>query len=61
MFGIQWDLVIKHLQVKGKMAQADLTSDSKNWGNYKNISFEIENGKYTTRELILKCKLFLIF
>ena len=48
MFGIQWDLVIKHLQVKGKMAQADLTSDSKNWGNYYNISFEIENGKYTT-------------
>ena len=30
------------------MTEADLTSDSKNWGNYSNISFAIENGKYTT-------------
>ena len=47
MFGIQWDLVIKHLQIRGKMAEEDLTSDSKNWGNYANISFEIENGEYS--------------
>ena len=46
MFGIQWDLVIKHLQVRGEMTQAELTSDSKNWGNYCDSTFTIENGKY---------------
>ena len=52
MFGIQWDLVLKHLQVKGKMTVADLTSDSKNWGNYVDSTFTIENGKYTTSALV---------
>ena len=47
MFGIQWDLVIKHLQVKGKMPEDDLTINSKNRGNYKDSTFTIENGKYT--------------
>ena len=44
MFGIQWDLVLKHLQVRGGMS----TDDSTNWGNYRNATFTIENGKYTT-------------
>ena len=48
MFGIQWDLVLKHLQVRGGMSTDDLTDDSTNWGNYNNAPFEIENGKYTT-------------
>ena len=48
MFGIQWDLVLKHLQVRGGMSLADLKHDSTNWGNYPNATFTIENGQYTT-------------
>lgn len=48
MFGIQWDLVLKHLQVRGGMTADDLTDDSTNWGNYNTATFTIENGKYTT-------------
>ena len=48
MFGIQWDLVLKHLQVRGGMSQTDLTSNSTNWGNYNTATFAIENGQYTT-------------
>ena len=48
MFGIQWDLVLKHLQVRGGMSVDDLTSNSTNWGNYNTATFTIENGKYTT-------------
>ena len=48
MYGIQWDLVLKHLQVRGGMSVADLTSNSTNWGNYYDSTFTIENGEYTT-------------
>ena len=48
IFGIQWDLVLKHLQVKGRMSVADLTEHSTNWGNYSEAEFPIGNGKYTT-------------
>ena len=50
MFGIQWDLVLKHLQVRGGMSADDLTDDSSSWGNYYDATFEIEdvNAKYTT-------------
>ena len=48
MFGIQWDLVLKHLQVRGGMTADDLTKNSSNWGNYNNSTFAIENGQYTT-------------
>ena len=33
MFGIQWDLVLKHLKNKGVTVN-ELTSDSSSWGNY---------------------------
>ncbi len=48
MFGIQWDLVLKHLQVRGGMSVDELTKNSTNWGNYSNSTFSIENGEYTT-------------
>ena len=48
MFGIQWDLVLKHLQVRGGMSTDDLTNNSANWGNYYNSTFTIKNGEYTT-------------
>ena len=47
MFGVQWDLVVKYLKTKGT-AQADLKTNSTNWGNYYNNSWNItnENSKY---------------
>ena len=52
MFGVQWDLVLKHIEVKEANGtalatiQSALNSDSKDWGNYRNASFEINRGKY---------------
>ena len=50
MFGIQWDLVLKFIEVKGAKTQAELKTDSSSWGNYSNVSFDIkrEQGLYTT-------------
>ena len=47
MFGVQWDLVLKYLETKGT-AQADLKTNSTNWGNYYDNLWEItnENSKY---------------
>ena len=42
MFGVQWDLVLKYLETKGT-AQADLKTDSTNWGNYSNNLWNITN------------------
>ena len=42
MFGVQWDLVLKYLETKGT-AQADLKTDSTNWGNYKDNLWNITN------------------
>ena len=49
MFGVQWDLVLKYLEIKGT-AQADLKTNSTNLGNYKNNLWNItnENSKYST-------------
>ena len=53
MFGVQWDLVMKHIEVKEgtdatKLAaiQEALNSDSTSWGNYSDASFTINRGKY---------------
>ena len=53
MFGVQWNLVLKHIEVKEgtdatKLAtiQNALRSDSTGWGNYYNATFEINRGKY---------------
>ena len=49
MFGVQWDLVMKYLETKGT-SQADLKTDSTNWGNYSNSVWNItnENLKYSS-------------
>ena len=49
MFGIQWDLVLKHLSNKG-VADSLLKDDSIDWGNYINKTYEITNTsvKYST-------------
>ena len=45
MFGIQWDLVCKYLEVKGKLAIADINSNSTSWGNYINVTRIISSDK----------------
>ncbi len=45
MFGVQWDLVLKHLSNKG-VSESLLKTDSSTWGNYYNQAFEINRGKY---------------
>ena len=53
MFGVQWDLVLKYLEVKEvakgtelAIIQGALKSDSKDWGNDLDASFKISRGKY---------------
>ena len=53
MFGVQWDLVLKHIEVKEvakgtglATIQSAIRSDSKDWGNYSDASFKINRGKY---------------
>ena len=48
MFGIQWDLVLKHIENKQGKTQSELKNDSTTWGNYNNAEFEITKGKYST-------------
>ena len=45
MFGIQWDLVCKYLEVKRKLATANINSDSSAWGNYSNVGRTISSNK----------------
>ena len=45
MFGIQWDLVCKYLEVKGKLTTANINSDSSAWGNYGNVGRTISSNK----------------
>ena len=47
MFGIQWDLVLKHIENKQGKTQSEI-HDSTTWGNYLNATFEITKGKYST-------------
>ena len=48
LFGIQWDLVCKFLEVKSGLATANINSDSSTWGNYNNAKIKnINSGKYS--------------
>ena len=53
MFGVQWDLVLKHIEVKEVEKGTSLATiqnaikvDSKDWGNYRDASFTLNRGKY---------------
>ena len=52
MYGIQWDLVCKFLEVKGNWdtttntAQYYIKQNSTSWGNYVNSSITLARGKY---------------
>ncbi len=52
MFGIQWDLVLKFIETKGGKTQSELKTDSTQWGNYANSTFNITRGQYTTNPSI---------
>lgn len=44
LFGIQWDLVLKFIKEKENLPDNDiLTSNSKDWGNYYNKTYNITN------------------
>ena len=45
MFGIQWDLVCKYLEVKSTLKTADINSNSSTWGNYINAEITIASDK----------------
>ena len=47
MFGIQWDLVCKFLEVNTDLTISDINTSSSNWGNYKDVKIEkLSVGKY---------------
>ena len=59
MFGVQWGLVLKHIEVKEVKKGVDLDtihsalqSDSKDWGNYRDSNFEINRGKYAKDKVL---------
>ena len=45
MFGIQWDLMLAHIQNKGGVDVTTLTNDSTNIGNYSNNKWNVTNDK----------------
>ena len=45
LFGIQWDLICKFLEVKGGLTTSDINSNSSNWGNYKNVERNITSDR----------------
>ena len=58
MFGVQWDLVLKHIEVKEvakgtalATIQSAIRTDSSGWGNYTNSTFTINRGQYADIDL----------
>ena len=47
LFGIQWDLAIKYLDAKGIKEQSEIQINSSSWGNFKESSFQVLEGKYS--------------
>ncbi len=54
IFGIQWDLTLKFIEEKGAKTRAELNSNSTEWGNYSNNTFEITRGLYITAPMTLR-------
>ncbi len=46
IFGIQWDLTCKFLEVNSDLELSDISVNSTEWGNYKNNSLKLERGRY---------------
>lgn len=47
MFGIQWDLMLKYIEMKEGKTPTQIKTDATNWGNYSNSDFTITRGKYS--------------
>ena len=47
MFGIQWDLLLKHIENKKVKIQEELKAKSTEWGNHLDSIFDIAKGKYS--------------
>ena len=45
IYGIQWDLILKHIETKGAISKDKLTTDSTIIGNYSNNLWNITNSK----------------
>ena len=45
MFGVQWDLVLKYIETKGKATKSELKSNSIAKGNYRKNIWNIKNTK----------------
>ena len=45
MMGVQWDLVLKFLKEKEAVTDTQISSSS-DWGNYRDASFTLEQGRY---------------
>ena len=50
MFGVQWDLVLKFLETRQAATQSELRTNSTEWGNYNNNTYNINqaNAKQST-------------
>ena len=58
MFGVQWDLVLKHIEVKEvakgttlATIQSALRSDSSSWGNYNRLSLILTGSNETYKKM----------
>ena len=50
MFGVQWDLILAFMHIKGNVSNNEINVDSTNLGNYQNNTWNITNKdvKYST-------------
>ena len=46
MFGVQWDLVLKYIELKNPSQKSNLLTDSTIIGNYYNSAFTLNRGKF---------------
>ena len=46
MYGIQWDLMLKHIENKKGKTLEELKKNSGSWGNYSGIKFEVTGVEY---------------
>ena len=47
MLGVQWDLVLKYIEIKKGKTFKELNEDSSLWGNYKDSSYSVTKGRYS--------------
>ncbi len=46
IFGLQWDLILKYIEIKKPLQKSNLATDSTSIGNYYNSEFTLERGKF---------------